>query len=331
MARERDPARDQAFEIYQKHKGDILIKDIAAELGKGEGTVRGWKNKDNWDGHLNGAFQSNERNAPMKNVERSKKKSAVESVPHEIKRVVEAFEEVTEENSELNDAQRLFCFYYVKYLNATKAYMKAYESTNETAQASGSRLLKNVKVRNEIARLKRERAAGIMLDGNDVLQKYIDIAFADLGDYVEYGHEIEEMRDFEGNVMLDKDGYPRTYKRSFVNFKQGADLDNSILSEVKIGKDGASLKLHDKMKALDVLAKYTDLLDDRTKTQLQNEKTKVDLIRAELDKHQRTDEHALKIEQARLNIEKTKLDIETAKKDEVDKEITINFVRKGDA
>lgn len=66
MARARDPNRDKAFKIYKEHNGDIPLKDIAAQLGKGEGTVRGWKNKDEWDKALNGTLQSNERNVPNK-------------------------------------------------------------------------------------------------------------------------------------------------------------------------------------------------------------------------------------------------------------------------
>lgn len=66
MARARDPNRDKAFEIYKEHNGDIPLKVIAVQLGKGEGTVRGWKNKDKWDETLNGTLQSNERNVPNK-------------------------------------------------------------------------------------------------------------------------------------------------------------------------------------------------------------------------------------------------------------------------
>lgn len=64
MPRARDPNRDKAFEIYKQYDGNIPLKDIAEQLDKGEGTVRGWKNKDKWVERLNGALQSNERNAP---------------------------------------------------------------------------------------------------------------------------------------------------------------------------------------------------------------------------------------------------------------------------
>lgn len=81
MARARDPNRDTAFEIYKKHNGNILIKDIAAQLGKGEGTVRGWKNKDDWEGQLNGTLQSNEKNAPNNKTKRESAMSSVKKEP----------------------------------------------------------------------------------------------------------------------------------------------------------------------------------------------------------------------------------------------------------
>jgi len=59
------------------------------------------------------------------------------------------------------------------------AYQKAYECEYITAMASGSRLLRNVKVSDEIDRMKVEQATELKLDMRDVLQKYIDIAFAE--------------------------------------------------------------------------------------------------------------------------------------------------------
>lgn len=66
MARVRSPARDEAFEIYKKHNGNIDLVVIAEKLSISAGTVRGWKAKDKWNEKLNGALQ--------KNTERSDKK-----------------------------------------------------------------------------------------------------------------------------------------------------------------------------------------------------------------------------------------------------------------
>lgn len=70
MARQRDPRRDQAFEIYKQHEGNISNRAIAEQIGSPEKTVGGWKSKDKWDsklkGESNGVLQSNERSTPKK-------------------------------------------------------------------------------------------------------------------------------------------------------------------------------------------------------------------------------------------------------------------------
>lgn len=285
MARARDPRRDQAYKIYKAHNGDVKLKDIAEQLDISEGTVRGWKNKDKWDERLeeesNGTFQSKQ----PKNTERSVKKNTKKtqrskSNSEEKLQVTVQFEIVPSDG--LNSQQLLFCMYYTKYWNATKAYKKVYGCDYASAMSNGSRLIRNDKVRAEIHRLKEELANGIMLDARQVLQKYIDIAFADITDFVDFGmREVEEpMSDGMGGVILDEDGNPRmqTYKVNTVNFHDATEVDGTIITEVKKSKDGISLKLADKMTALNMLAKYTDLLDDHTRKQLENEK-----LRAETD------------------------------------------------
>ena len=308
---------------------DISLADLAAKHDVKLGTLKSRKSREKWTKDATG----NQKDATITKVDATdiKTKSSKVKVRPELEKVVEAFSEVNEKNAELTDSQRFFCLYYVKYMNATKAYQKAYECSYETANTSGPRLMVNVRVRDEIARLKRERAAGIMLDGNDVLQKYMDIAFADIGDHVEYGTEEVELMDEEGLPLVDQNGDIRTYARSYVRFKDGRTLDNTVVSEIKQGKDGVSVKLHDKMKALDFLAKYTDLLDDRTKVQLLNEKTKVDAVNTALRQQQDSELHKLKLEQSKLNVQKTQAELEKIKDPDADKNFTINFVRKGDA
>jgi phage terminase small subunit len=117
MGSQRSPDRDKAFEIYKKHKGNIDLVEIAKQLNLSDGTVRGWKNKDKWEDQLNGTLQKKE----TKKTERSKSKKNTINKGPELTAVTEL------QNSELTDKQRLFCIYYVKYFNATKAYQKAYE------------------------------------------------------------------------------------------------------------------------------------------------------------------------------------------------------------
>ncbi|MBG9548338.1 terminase small subunit [Cytobacillus firmus] len=182
------------------------------------------------------------------------------------------------ENGDLTDKQRLFCIYYLKYFNATKAYQKAYECDYFTAKANGSRLLTKANISTEIDRLKAEQAAELKLDVKDVLQKYIDIAFADITDFVEFGQKSEKGKQIVG---FEEDGEPiytdTEEKYNYVSFKNFDEVDGTIITEVRKGKDGVAVKLADKMKALEVLSKYFDLLPEAQKRKLEEEKLKMEI------------------------------------------------------
>lgn len=282
MARARDPRRNQAYDIYKAHNGEIKLKDIAEQLGVSEGTVRGWKNKDSWDERLetesNGTFHSKQ----PKNTERSVKKKTKKtqrskSIPEAESQATVQFEIVPSDG--LNDKQLLFCMYYVKYFNATKAYQKAYQCDYITANRNAHRLMVNEGIKEEIMRLKQQLADSVMLDARDVLQKYIDIAFADITDYSDFGTVEEILKDETGKPLLDYQGEEMTYHRTYVHLKNSDEVDGTIISEVKKGKDGVSVKLVDKMSALAMLSKYTDLLSDEQLKRLREEKLKVDIAK----------------------------------------------------
>lgn len=274
MPRQRSPNRDKAFEIYKENDGNIDLVKIAEILNLSPGTIRGWKNKDQWDNKLNGTLQKK-----SKNTERSKrKKNSVNKEPE--------FEEVTEIlNSELTDKQRLFCIYYAKYRNKTKAYMKAYECSWENANAHAYELWENVGVRKEIDKQLKELRNELKLDVQDIFQKYIDIAFADITDFLIFGQEEVPVINAFGPV-LDKEGNQVTRMVNIVKFRPWVNVDGTLISEIKQGKDGASIKLQDKMKALQWLSDRMDLLPTETqqKVKLENEKVNMANERLQLDK-----------------------------------------------
>lgn len=275
MARARDPNRDKAFEIYKEHDGNITNRAIAEMLGVPEKTIGSWKSKakDNWDAKLNGVLQTDERSTPKEKEEDYKEKEVVES------------EEVIEfENDDYTDKQRLFISYYVKYWNATKAYQKAYGCAYSTARTEGARLLANPSIREEIVKVRDGITEDALLDKRTLIQKWIDIAFADITDYIQFG-KIEEISYNEnGEPELDMNGNIKTWSRNFVNLNESEEIDGTLITEVKQGKDGITVKLADKMKALEFLSKHFDLLNEQEQKQLRNE-------------------------QAKLNIEKTKAEI----------------------
>ena len=82
----------------------------------------------------------------------------------EEKKAAERDVEQVMKNPDLTDKQRLFCIYYSRCFNATKAYQKAYECDYFTAKAHGFELLQSVAVKAEILRLKQSRLNRELLD-----------------------------------------------------------------------------------------------------------------------------------------------------------------------
>lgn len=50
MARQRDPKRDMAFELFKEFNGDITNREIAKQLNVDEKKVAVWKQRDKWNG-----------------------------------------------------------------------------------------------------------------------------------------------------------------------------------------------------------------------------------------------------------------------------------------
>lgn len=269
MAREKSPERIKAKEIYLSSKGNIVLKDIAEKLGVTDVKIRKWKNLDKWDEKLKGNVPLKEN---KKKVERTIKKSTnkennkkdEEPIANEVKEVME--------NEELNDKQRLFCVIYAKCFNATKAYQKVYKCTYETAMVNGSNLLRNTKIKEQIDSLTAIQFNKEAVK-RGVIQKYIDIAFADIGDYVKFGKKYKAVwtKDKEGRdvpVIDPNTGEQKIKEYNYLDLKESSLVDTTLINEVAEGKDGIKFKLADKMKALDFLTKHCNLLSDEEKIKL---------------------------------------------------------------
>lgn len=64
MARKRDPRRDEAFEIWKQHNGEITNRLIAEQLDIPEKTISAWKSRDKW----NAVLQKDECSTTNKNL-----------------------------------------------------------------------------------------------------------------------------------------------------------------------------------------------------------------------------------------------------------------------
>jgi len=243
------------------YKDGMKYQDIANKHDVSINTVKSWKSR-----HWNKEIKN--KGAPTESVH-TKEKVAHKEVMMQLNA-----------NEELNDKQKLFCLYRLKYFNSTKAYQKAYGCSYATAMVEGSRLLRNPKIKQEIDRLKLELFSDTYIDSKAVLQKMIDIAFADIGDYLEFGREIKEVKD--GSKI----------EVNSVRLKESMDLDTSLITEVKEGREGVSIKLADKMKALDFLSKYEDRLTVDEKSKLQKEKLRLEVQKAQRELDEMTGKEA---------------------------------------
>lgn len=263
MARAPDPRIEQAEAMYRE--GRKLV-EIASRLKLPEGTVRRWKSTYKW-----GSERSD-------NSERSEKKASVRKEKRKV--VAEEVKQVME-NPDLTDKQRLFCLHYVRCFNATKAYQKAYGCAYDVANAEGYKLLVNPCVKEEIMRLKQNRLNREMLDEHDIFQKYMDIAFADITDFVEFGREEVQVMGAFGPVEIEDqetgEKVPLMKEINSVRFRESVRVDGTLITEVKQGKDGASIKLADRMRALDWIAGHMDLASEE-------QKARIAQLRAQTDK-----------------------------------------------
>lgn len=251
MAARKNPLADRAYELY---KGGMKLVDIADQIGCSPATIRTWKNRYKWDNGGSETFQK--KSETKRNV--SKKKIRDETT-------LDDGTKETLQNDDLTPEQQIFCIYYSRTFNAAQSYQKAYGCSYESAIANGSRLLTNDKVRAEIERLKEIKRQQIVAGEDDIVELQMRIAFADIGNYVSFGQK--EVTDIETD---------ETYMVSVVDLKESKNTDTQLIQEVKRGKDGVSVKLADKQKAIDWLSKYFLVHpDDKYKAEFDKKRAEV--------------------------------------------------------
>lgn len=251
MARQPNPKAKVAEKLYKK--GYKLV-DIANQIEVPASTVRRWKHQYDWD-----------KKRSEKNNERfTKKKDGVKNVKNrDINELVES--------EELTDKQKLFCIYYIKCFNATKAYQKVYKCKYETAAVNGSRLLKNTKIKKEIKELKGNKLNRALISKEDIFQKYIDIAFSDITDYVDFGSkEVDRVYDDGSKVKVDI---------TYTVARNSDEVDGSLISEISNNSKGVKVKLQDKMRALQWLSEHIDLATSEQKVRIKKVEAETELLK----------------------------------------------------
>ena len=193
--------------------------------------------------------------------------------------------ELLDISDELSEHEKMFVLHYIKYKNATKSYRLAMNNPNisdNNAGIRGYKLLNKPHVQAEISRLSKIITDQHMLTASDIIGRYVDIMNADIRDFIRFGTETAERQN-------ERTGEWETYERNVVYFKDMDKVDGTIIQEISIGREGAKIKLYDKYKAMEALAKYTQALDSKRIRDLEERKLELQIKQMELQLEQGID------------------------------------------
>lgn len=137
--------------------------------------------------------------------------------------------------------------------NGKQAAIRAGYSA-KTAEATAARLLRNVKVQAEISRRQKDLQRRTEISQDRVVKELARIAFADASDYAcieTYMYENKDGTLSPLQVVSPKD--------------TGAlsDDQRAAIAGIKQGANGIEIKLHDKIKALELLGRHIGMFNDK--------------------------------------------------------------------
>ena len=156
----------------------------------------------------------------------------------------------------LSEKLRVFCECYIESHNKKTAMIKAGFSPEVSSGVYARRIMQKREVQVYIQWLKVRVLKQHLINAYDLIDAWVRIAFSDITDFVTI--------------------YP-----SSIKLKPVEEIDGQLVKSIKSGRDGISIELHDKMKALDCLAKYVSDMPSDWKQRI--EERKVQLMEEEFE------------------------------------------------
>ena len=224
-------------EAYNDYCNGMKYKDIAVKYGVSLSTIKSWKIRNKW---VRTKIKSTHPKSMHQNTKNTSNQKMFKSVDC---------------NEGLTEKQRLFCLFYVTSNNATQSYIKAYQCDKTSAMVLGCNLLRNVKVADEIKRLRDIMRQDLSVDVSDMVRYCLKVVGADIGDYVKFGRQ-EVPLIIDGHLVYDKNTGKQVMETiNYVELNDSSANDTGVIDEMRQGKAGISIKLADKKWAWDKLAK----------------------------------------------------------------------------
>ena len=236
------------MENYEKAENDYMAgmkyQDIANKYGVSINTVKSWKKRYGWN-RKKGAHKN------KKGCTQNEWAAAVAPVQQE-----DGTKE-TLQNDDLSPEQQMFCIYYIRTFNATQSYLKAYGCKYETAMVRGCELLRNVKVKEELDRLKEIKRQQVYVGEEDIVELQMRIAFADISEILEFDHR-------------------------GVRLRSSYEVDTQLVRKVSEGQYGVKVEIEDRQKAISWLTKYF-LMHPEDKYRAEFERKRVEVEKEEYE------------------------------------------------
>lgn len=256
MPRSTNPKMREAARLYDSGK---TLKEISKQLDVSQSTLRRWRLK--WEQADNERNEHNERENDI------------------------IWYLGLQKEFDLTEKQLNFCIIYAQNFNATKAYKQVYKTDTNVAAVCGSRMLRNAKVSACVRALNINKLAKKLIKPEDIFQKYMDIAFGDIREYVTFGTKTEPVIGMHGPVKVkDADGNEKILEHevSYVKLNQSEEVDGTLIQEITSKSDGVIIKYADRMKALQWLADHMNMGTAEQKARVAKLKADAKRIKSEL-------------------------------------------------
>lgn len=149
--------------------------------------------------------------------------------------------------SDLNDKQQRFCEEYTVDFNAKQAAIRA-GYTPKTAEVQGVRLLSYAKVQSYIQELKQKLSEKTGITKERIVLELERIGFNNIQDYLDSGNQVKDLTKIDRGLAA-----------SVAQIK----IENTTFDGGE--KETITFKLHNKLDALEKLAKYIGLYAEDNK------------------------------------------------------------------
>lgn len=286
------PEEERDWKSIQKEweSGESSMKQLSVKYGIPYNTIRKRRERHEW----NPPDKVNVKKRTKLQQAEDRAEKLAEAAEH--KRLKKEQELIKQKNEEvaysggvgLSDEERLFAQEFLLCHSPTNAYRKAF-GRNPKDKNEPYRILRYKRIQRYITELQAGVGESFALTLQNLMQEFTEMAFSDINDWIEWGsQDITQKKvigyDENGNpeYELDDDGFPVTEvvgQRPFIKFKNEDErpVNSRVIQEIKMGKDGISVKMVDKLAAMRELKEFFKYVQTDEMRRLQEEKLRVEI------------------------------------------------------